>query len=273
MWPHNVPKKYIVTFLIITLAISWGMAAVLSQLSEQARVLASFLIVVPTMTAIILNVLYHQGVKQVYTPVFTGTTRKSILFALIYPVGFITLIGCIALITGKATINYQNLPSLIDLLMALIVIFFSMVIAFGEEYGWRGFLLPALASYYGRGWAAIGVGMAWAFYEIPAIYLLSAFGESTQPLFTSFIQGLVLLVLSIPLAYCYFLSESSIIGVLLMRAVWDVTSSLVLGDGSAEARTFLAGSYQLWGVVPLELLLGLGAAIYFGIKLQHKFKA
>ena len=41
----------------------------------------------------------------------------------------------------------------------------------GEEFGWRGYALPALSKPIGWRWAAIVVGCVWAFWHLPLFYM------------------------------------------------------------------------------------------------------
>src|SRR5262249_36961132 len=45
---------------------------------------------------------------------------------------------------------------------------FNMIFTFGEEFGWRGYLLPRLAPL-GGGWAAILTGIVWGLWHAPII--------------------------------------------------------------------------------------------------------
>lgn len=269
MWPKNASKSHIITFTAVTLLASWGIAYLVANNANQIGILG-MVMVIPTITAISLNIIHHRSIFNIYQPVVTGTTRKSLVFAVLYPIAFAALTGVIALLTGKAEINSGSLPLPTDYLLHLVGIVLFMVMAFGEEYGWRGFLLPALSEHYGKLTAALLVGAVWALYHAPGSYVTAAQLGAANPWLYTLVQMLLLIAWSLPLAYCYFQTKGSIIGVILFRAVWDIAHGLVLGQTAGEARTILTGSYFLTGVISWELVLSLAAAVWFAIKLKKE---
>lgn len=264
MWPKNATTPQIVTFITVTLLLSLGTALLLNHNPEKLGVLAGLWLVIPTMAAVTLNILHHGGFRKVYSAVFTGTTKTSIIFAILYPAGLLVLLAGTALIAGLAEFNRENLPTAADLITALISIVFAMIITFGEEYGWRGFLLPALQKRHQKIKATILVGVVWALYQIPPIYLAANQFGSHNALTSSLVQSALTLTISFPLSYCYFLTKGSIIPIMLYRAVFSVTSSLVLGTGAEASRSILVGNYNLFnGNIPLELILNAIAVLWF----------
>lgn len=270
MWPQNVSNTYIITFIAVTLTLSFA-TAIAINITPQAGGFAGILLVIPAMVALSLNIMHNRGFSQVYKAIFTGASSNSLAFAVIYPLGFTTAVALLATIAGSAKLNTNNLPIFSDIVVSLIGIILAMIISFGEEYGWRGFLLPALTSRYGKLKATVIVGIVWMAYQVPAMYLIADLLGSENALLLSIIQGAVLFTLSFPLSYCYYLAKGSIIPVLLWRGVFDVTNTFILGDGTEGVRTLISGHYSLFNtVIPLELLLGIIAILWFIKKLQSQ---
>lgn len=268
MWPKNASTTHIATFIGITLILSWTMAIGIHSSPELFGNLAGMLLVIPTMVAVTLNVMHHRDFTKVYQSVLSGTTKKSISFAIFYPLGFIAILALIAYVTGLARFNSENLPDYVDLFLAIISIAFAIIIAFGEEYGWRGFLLPALAKRFGKLKATVFVGLIWALYQMPAIYLIGTSLNSPNSMSMSLLQGAVVFGLSFPLAYCFFLTKGSIIPVLLFRAIWNTANSLILGDAAAQTPTLLIGNLNIIsGQGILGLIVIAIAAVWFGKRL------
>ena len=101
--------------------------------------------VFPMMTAMVVNILHHEGQAKIIKTIFPGITKRSVIFAILYPIAFLTLLILIGVVSRLATINFENLMDLKDLIILPISLALAMLVAFGEEYGWRGFLLPARA--------------------------------------------------------------------------------------------------------------------------------
>ena len=163
-----------------------------------------------------------------------------------------------------ASINTGNLPTVVDLILSLFGLIFAMVVFFGEELRLARFLLPVLEHKSNKLKATIFVGILWAIYLSPSAYLAAKHFDSTNPLTVSLIQGIRTLALSFPIAYCYFLTEGSIIPVMLYRAIWDVAGSLLLGSGAETTPSLLVGHYTiLKDGVYLDIFLNLVFILWF----------
>jgi len=261
MWPANASSSHLITFIAVTLLMSLGLAAFVIA-NPNLIGIASIVYVIPAVTAMALNMLHHKSAANIYQPAFYGTTRQSVAFAAAYPAAFAILVAAIALANGTAVVNSGNFPTVTELLAALVITLLWMAVAFGEEYGWRGFLLPALAARCGRLRATIIVGLVWALYHLPAAYLVNR--SSADVWLICLIQSGLVFVTAFPLSYCYFQARGSIVGVLLFRSVWDIAQALILGSEGSRVRTFFVGSFTIFGTIPLTLALGVLAALAFG---------
>jgi len=143
----------------------------------------------------------------------------------------------------------------IELLIGGLII---SIFIFGEEYGWRGYLLPALLPL-GEGAATVIVGLIWAGWHLPLLLAgLNYPGQSVWlaiPLF-----ALVIVSLSFPLTWFYRATAGSVVLVSLMHGFINS-----YGDGLtatalvAEGNPLLIGSA---GLVTLLLLLAMIGVVY-----------
>lgn len=94
---------------------------------------------------------------------------KYYLTAVFAPILFITVICLVMALIGAArfAMPEEEMPVYILPLFLLLLIFESIV-AFGEEYGWRGYLLPRLMPL-GEIRASLIVGIVWALWHTPVL--------------------------------------------------------------------------------------------------------
>ncbi len=117
----------------------------------------------------------------------------------------------------KEQANLLNIPYeallLSTVLEMIIVPFFNAIFAFGEEAGWRGFLLTRLEEELGRWRAIIATGIIWGVWHWPLILLFGYDYPGTHPNLWPFCALLFLLFtigLGIFLAWLRYESDSVI---------------------------------------------------------------
>jgi len=66
-------------------------------------------------------------------------------------------------------------------LAPLLPLWVALLGAFGEEYGWRGYLTPKLAGRLGWFWASVLVGIIWAVWHTPSILFGYEYGWYMRP--------------------------------------------------------------------------------------------
>jgi membrane protease YdiL (CAAX protease family) len=172
-----------------------------------------------------------------------------------YPLVFVAVAAGIALITGAGHISAEGLSnklsvnSLIPFLVLVVVI---SLLSFGEEYGWRGYLLPALTLKQARVVATTVVGIVWGLFHTPIYYQLAAIAGVSPPALTLLNAGFVV-TFAFALSFCYYLTES-ILPCMLLHGIWDVTLPTVFGQGSS-------GIIEIDGLHLSALLLVMGVVL------------
>ena len=183
------------------------------------------------------------------------------LVAIVAPMLFYAVVAAINHLLGvgrfawtRSDMPLWNYLSIELLIGGLIISFFI----FGEEYGWRGYLLPALLPL-GEGAATLLVGIIWAGWHLPLLLAgLNYPGQSVWlaiPLFT-----LVIVALSFPLTWFYRATAGSVVLVSLLHGFINS-----YGDGLtatalvAEGNPLVTGSA---GLVTLILLLAMIGVVY-----------
>jgi uncharacterized protein len=146
-----------------------------------------------------------------------------VVFAL-FAVPAATAISCAVQLLAGLPLRLQD-PSL--LAMALV---WPAMAAIGEEFGWRGFLLPSLAPALGLIPSAIVIGLIWGVWHLPADYVgLKGYEELFWLAFL--INGPVVLTAhSVVMAWLWQGTGGSMAAVLLYH--WSVTASAIVAPGA-----------------------------------------
>ncbi|MDZ4163791.1 MAG: type II CAAX endopeptidase family protein [Smithellaceae bacterium] len=221
-------KSHPVLYIVLVLLISWVVQTVLFTgiVPQIPIVLYMF---VPAVLAFLFFLFLKNPWRKQALLFTSGPVIKSLAFAFIYPFVWFSLAAILALITGTGKINCDFVPSLVSgpfissLLLAFLILLPSM---FGEEYGWRGYLLPALTEKYSKTTSAIVVGGVWGAWHIPSYYLAYVSADMGNPFLMTLLGIAVTFVASFPYAYCFFLSRN-IIPLVVLHGVHDLTAQAI----------------------------------------------
>jgi membrane protease YdiL (CAAX protease family) len=103
-----------------------------------------------------------------------------------------------------------------------------IVLAFGEEIGWRGYAVHNLLERHGLLATALIVGVFWAAWHLPSFFVIENYKELGAAILPMFFLGIV--AGSVFLAWLYRASGGSI----LICALWHGTYNLVSGTAAAH---------------------------------------
>lgn len=222
---ENYSKAYILAVLTIT----WLVTITLFIDPYTGINFFSIIMLIPGLLAIVFVKLLHKDPKMKLAGLTKKISFTSLLFGILYPVSFVLLCALIAQITGIGKLDFQKIVTIEGIMTFVITIVVTLFGVLGEEYGWRGYLLPELTKIKGKTKSTIIVGMVWALYHVPVVYLLARTTGSSNPLLLCLIQAAVIFTLSFPISYCFYLSRS-ILPVLLFHSIWNILNTTILGD-------------------------------------------
>ena len=127
---------------------------------------------------------------------------------------------------GGPPVDWSGLPPLYTVVPMFI--FLTMAAGIGEEFGWRGFLLPRLQARHNALVSALIVGAAWATWHIPLFFIKGT---------SQYEQGVEAGVLPAILGYAAFVIASSI------QFTWLFNNT----RGSVLLAAVMHGASNTWG--------------------------
>lgn len=251
-------------YIAVVLTVSWVVQTLLFKGMLPGVPLIAYMFV-PAVAAF-LFFLAEKDTWRRQARLFTSPPGlKTFVFAVIYPLVWLSLAAVLALVLGVGKVNASFIPTLLGvpflsgLLLNLVMILPSM---FGEEYGWRGYLQPALTQRYSKAVATTIVAVVWAAWHIPSYFISYSSTNMGDPFLLTLLSMSVTAVAAFPYAYCFYLS-GNIIPLVILHAVHDVTAQNVF-FGSPAVPGFTEGTPALISIAyPAPLLMMLLAGLLF----------
>ncbi len=197
-------QREIILFSITVIALSAAVCFIAYKLGDTN--VAILTIFVPSIVALIITAI-TKGKKGLYELFIQQTTRKTSLKWILISLFGIPVLAALAVLTSlDLDISRFGLRTT-QLLPQLVVI---VLIAVGEEYGWRGFLLPRLMDKFNLFQSSLLLGLIWGFWHFPA-YLIG----TGVPLQMNFIVFLVWVILgTLFISWIYYYTQSVLTAVL-----------------------------------------------------------
>lgn len=94
---------------------------------------------------------------------------RQYVVALLAPLGVVALVGLMIVVTGVGQRSAPAEPLTFAILILLpLLLIPEMVLSVGEEYGWRGYLLPRLIAL-GEVRASLLLGLVWGLWHLPVV--------------------------------------------------------------------------------------------------------
>jgi len=214
-----VKPGYILGFILSLLVLSWAVAilAAYGYIPLASLTLVPFL---PGILALVLLSVEDHPIEVHARPLFQPVTGPSVALAVIFPFAFVGIAAFVALGTG---LGYLNAGAGAGIVAAIIAFLFAIPASLGQEYGYRGYLLPGISYWEGRNWATLTVGAVWGAAVAPVSYLLVRFSGSGDPLSTALLGLLLTVALGYAFSCCYYLTGSilpvTLMNILLVLAI------------------------------------------------------
>ncbi|MBN2254287.1 MAG: CPBP family intramembrane metalloprotease [Deltaproteobacteria bacterium] len=150
---------------------------------------------------------------------------KYYIIALLAPAAYAGLLVLVVIVTGQSSFTWPGKTSLLMAIPLLMLKSLQQIpLGIGEEYGWRGYLLPRLLPM-GECKATILVGLIWCFWHLPMMVMgLNYPGQDAMVSSIIFIVFVVLM--SFPFTWLFLASRHSVMVVALFHIALDVFTDI-----------------------------------------------
>ncbi len=270
---RTVDWRGVAWYLLLAFAISWAIFF-LKFAGVPFLLRASIGMFGPAIACVLVRLLRREGFADAGLRLkgreFAGTRGTWRLYILAYVVPLLLLLAGF-LLGVLFQVQYWDLPGhyqefahllatqmrtpfvpllfVVQILSALTLgVVVTMVATFGEELGWRGYLLPRLAPL-GAVKAAVLVGVVWGLWHAPIIIIDGYEFNGLYPVLGIFFFLLFTIPTSIVFAWLRF-RTGSIWPTVLAHSVVNTTASLGLASLFTWGKPYIAAPVGLLGVAP-----------------------
>jgi uncharacterized protein len=137
----------------------------------------------------------------------------------------------------------------------------GLPLTLGEEYGWRGYLLPRLLPL-GEIKATLIVGLIWTVWHLPI--LLIGLNYPEQSLMTVLpVFGITVLLIAFPFTWLYVDSRASVITVGLMHSVLNATGDTFTSPRYLDGNPLIVSAGGLVAAAILFIVVLVGGALRY----------
>jgi membrane protease YdiL (CAAX protease family) len=249
-----VKPGFILGYILSLVALSWAVVI----LSAYGLIpLASLALVpfLPGILAFLFLSLEDHPIEVHARPLLQRVTAPSLGLAVAFPSILLGLAALVALGTGLGYPKpWAGTGLAAGLLAAVTAFIYAIPASLGQEYGYRGYLLPALTYWQGRNRATVSVGAVWGIAMAPVSYLLVSASGSGDPLSTALLGLLLTVAVAFAYSCCAYLSES-ILSVILMNILLVLAIPAIFPGSWNPSAPGPGGLIGVTWPSPLPLLL------------------
>jgi len=249
-----VQPGYILGYLLSLIALSWAIL-VLSAYGYLPLVSLAAIPFIPGVLALLFLSMEGHPIEVHARALLRPFTVPATLFAVVFPFVLIGLAAFVALGTGLGYLNgWPGTGISAPVVLAISAFILAIPASLGQEYGYRGYLLPALTYWQGRIAATLSVGIVWGLAMAPMSYLILSSSGSGSPLPTAILAFLFTVAISFAFSCCYYLSEN-ILPVALMNILLVLAIPAFFPGSWNPAGASSGGLIGVTWPTPLPLLL------------------
>jgi len=246
-------------FVVLAYAVSWGWVfplAAAGDIVEKGDGWPTHLpaLVGPALAALVVTAAYRGrlGVRELLARTVRLRMPMRWWAATLSPLAFLGVALAVASLAGRApSASDFGLASGLPAIGVAAVALISIVLALGEETGWRGFALPLLQRRFSPLAAALLVTPIWAVWHLPFFFTVATYRGFPPAGYVGFVFGIA--CGSIVLAWLYNGTGGSILACAIWHGVYNLASGTAAGTGIVAGVTSSFVYVQAMLLVALEL--------------------
>lgn len=214
----------------------------------------------PMAAALIMRLFYsREGVKG-----SLGILRhwKYYLIALFAPIAYAGILVLTIVFTGQSAFTWPGqTPFLLAFPLLILKSLKEIPLGIGEEYGWRGYLLPRLLPL-GEIKATVLVGLIWCFWHLPMM-LMGLNYPGQNALVSSIVFMVFVVLMSFPFTWLYLASRGGVIVVALFHITLNVFTAILCSPACLpEANQLFASSAGITSCALLMVIIVLRYTVF-----------
>lgn len=245
--------RAIVTFFLLTFAWTWGLWGIVTLIREKAPGLGNALYLAgafgPSVAAVFVTLMFTggEGLRRWFAQCLRWRVhwRWYALAFIAPPLILLAALGAHLALGGTVPPSPYADRVLIALAQFVVIAIFGGPL--GEEFGWRGYALPALTARVGWRGAGVLIGIAWALWHLPLLFMADT-AQADLPI------GLFLIStvgLSVVMARLGVHTGFSVLPALLLHSVINWWSMIVPINADGQAYALVAGIATLVSLAAL----------------------
>ena len=213
-------------FLLVTFAWTWTFGFLAKALSEDGLMSGSVGILIligsfgPLFGALISAYMEHglQGIQRLIRKV--GPIKSNWKNFLIACYLFVPAIALAAIVYGRENLNSTLSEVALLFFIPLVALFSVMTGPLGEEFGWRGILLPYFLERQSSLRASLFVGLIWAIWHLP-LWTFSEFRSNEKLIIFVPLYVLSIVAVSFIMTWIYLRSHGSIAVAIIAHSAFN----------------------------------------------------
>lgn len=267
----DTSKATIFTVLVLLMALAMALLFKAGVLTSEGPVVIDLYMCTPALAALVmLLVITRDGFsKKGWKDLGLHRLGLSVWWIAI-GVTFLTSLVASAIVWATPLVSLV-VPegglggSLLQFLTA--VVFMTLTFSLGEELGWRGYLLPQLLSV-GRSRALVLVGLIWAAWHMPLIFLTPLYHSAGNKLLVVPLFVGTLVAASFLFGYLRILTDSvwpASLAHSVHNVAWSTLGALTATSSPVVVNEYLAGDNGILILVATAVV-----AVWLGRKVSRK---